>query len=74
MKEYDRYRLTFEHDIICEEEDCINVIHVDRPITTKYYLSPLEPQELNTNEIFTLLSNKIYTFLDEMEETNEGNH
>lgn len=68
------YRLIFEHEIIWEEEDHVNIVHVDRPITSRYYLSPLYPQELNTPEIFTLLSNKIYTFLDEMEETNEVNH
>ena len=63
------YRLIFYHDILLGEDDCTNVMHDDRPITSVYHLSPFEPQELNTTEIFTLLSNKIYTFLDEMEGT-----
>ena len=68
------YRLIFKHETILEENDCMNVINVDLPITSVYHLSPLEPQELNKHEILTLLSNKIYTFLDEMEGTNEDNH
>ena len=74
MGHHECYRLTFEHDIILEEGDSTNIIHVDRPITCKYDLSPLEPQELNKPEIFTLLFNKIYNFLDEIEETNEVKH